>query len=138
MRRATPRHHQSHRIPFITKRGLHADEDITQLKPLNQQLAGKRIHTTRRRTPVSLNFINIGTKTAILSDAHSIGYVGRRAKGFGVSPDKHFSQLIGTGRQVDFVTFALKSLKRVPEAGKYIEVRCRSNVSLVWRKAEKS
>ena len=57
MRRAAARHHQPHRIAFITKRRLHADKDIAKLNTLNQQLASKRIDASRRRSPIVFDFL---------------------------------------------------------------------------------
>ncbi len=52
MRRAAARHHQSHRIAFVTKGRLHSNKNISELNALNQQLTSKRIDATRRRAPV--------------------------------------------------------------------------------------
>src|SRR6185436_5436267 len=108
-------HHQPHRVAFVTERRLQADKNISELKPLNHQIAGKRIYTTRRVAPVFLNFVDIRTKTAIFIDLHSVGNVSCRSEAFSISTNEHFSQLIGAGWQVDRVAFALKALERIPK-----------------------
>src|SRR5712691_774208 len=98
MRRAAARHHQSHRIAFKTEGWLHADEDLSQLNSLDQQLTAKRIDTAGRSAPLVFYLIHVRALAAVLVHAHAISDVGSRGKAIGVARDYSFTQRIGRVR----------------------------------------
>ena len=133
MRETASRHHQSASIAFVSKGSLHATNTFPRLKTLNQQSSPYEL--TARRGPSQSRPHSRRTRRRY-SHAHAICNICSRSKTLRVSSNHLLSQYVNRSWHFDGVPFALELVKYVPETGKHIQVRGRSDVSFVWRETK--
>mmetsp|Transcript_50991 Transcript_50991/g.142685 ORF Transcript_50991/g.142685 Transcript_50991/m.142685 type:complete len:105 (+) Transcript_50991:1856-2170(+) len=72
MRRSRFREEQSHGIPFITKRWLNTNKDISHYFSIDEEVFAISIEMARSRSPVLFKIFCIRTQFLILINSHAV------------------------------------------------------------------
>ena len=64
---------QAHRIAFVAKGGLDANENIAEMATKHQQVLSIAVEISRGFPPVLLQTIGVGRKALVFLNAHAMG-----------------------------------------------------------------
>mmetsp|Transcript_86089 Transcript_86089/g.150116 ORF Transcript_86089/g.150116 Transcript_86089/m.150116 type:complete len:651 (-) Transcript_86089:2100-4052(-) len=132
------REQKSHRITFVAESGLHTDEQITEVLPIDQHVLTIGVEITRRRSPRLVQAFRVRSELLVLVQGHAVSNVQVRAGilRLGVV-DNHLEHLPGGLRNVlNGVAGLLHLLGKLENGSKNIQISSTSNVTLVRRETE--
>ena len=127
---------QAHRIAFIAKCWLQADEDIAKMLAQNEHRPPVGLYLAGRSTPDSLDLRQrLGVAHNRIS-RHKFRYVCRLSVDAGIALQHFRAQIIHCGWHVDQIAIRLHAQHGVVQTFKHAQIRRCSGSSGVWWKAE--
>ena len=127
---------KAHRITFIAKRRLHADQNIAKLLTQHKDGAAIAQLATRCGTPLGLDFFQPTLALDMFIGADERVHIGVGAVLRGIAVQQSVAQIIHTGRQFHLVTLNTHRTEGVPQRLKNRQVSCASNIACVGGEVE--
>ena len=101
---------QPHRIAFVTKGWLHADEDIAEMCAEDMNGLTVALLATGSRAPLRLDLIQISFAADVVVGTDPCGDIGIGAELLGIALEDGVSHAVHTIRHIDCKTFDFQPL----------------------------
>ena len=132
------REQQPHRIAFVTKGGLHANEYVAKLLAVNQQVLAVCIQVARRWPPVLFQSLGIGRQGFVFGNRHAIGNVQLGTAVLGLSIVNHglHQGFRRPGQVLHVIAVLLQRFHHGVDGTEHIQVGSGTDIALVRGEAK--